>query len=216
MIDVLGRAPAVLAGPSISSEYRPARQRGSSTVGDADEIAEPDDGGCRDFQAFRSEQDAIRRDDVGLLLQYEDYRPSRRYDCEGLLRRVQYERSTHGWIAASITTALLRLGLSLGFVSLLEPPDPLSPARMLDSVGLHACNLVEGKACAWCLQPNAPVPGPSHVRARPDQIGAARGVFRKRAGRLPLFLACGGLVANRVPESLGNLIRPHSVCYSYN
>jgi hypothetical protein len=97
VIDVLRRVPAVLTGPTVSGEHRPASQGGPSSIRDADEVAEPNHRRRGDLQVLGPEEDPIRRDDVGLLLEYEDDCPSRRYDGEGLLRRVENEGSAHDW-----------------------------------------------------------------------------------------------------------------------
>jgi hypothetical protein len=93
MVEVLGRATAVLTAVAVAGEHGPARQRYPRSERDPDELDEADHRRCRDRGALGAERGAVVLDDLGLVLEHEDHGPAGRDDAEGLEGGIEQERS---------------------------------------------------------------------------------------------------------------------------
>jgi hypothetical protein len=95
VVDVLGRAAAVLAHPAVPGEHGAARQRGSGAVGDMDEVAQLHPRRGRHTEALGSKDHAVGMYGVCLSLEHEDNCPAGRNHRQGLKRGIEDEGSTH-------------------------------------------------------------------------------------------------------------------------
>jgi len=126
VIEVLGRRAAVLAGPRVPGENGAPGEWGLGPVRDPDEVPEPEYRWSFDLVPLGTEDHAIGDDDLRLLLQDEHHRPPGGHDCQRLVGRVEYERSSHSGPAASIASGLR------------------NPAQVLESAKSQGCNPAEG------------------------------------------------------------------------
>jgi hypothetical protein len=105
VIEVLGRTAAVLAGPRVAGEESATGQRGVRPERHVHEMAQTDDRWRLDLVSLGAKYHPVRYEHLGLVLQDEDDCPPGRDHCKRLMRRVEYERSSHGQGAASIASA---------------------------------------------------------------------------------------------------------------
>jgi hypothetical protein len=94
VVDVLGRAAAVLAAVVVPGEDRPPGQRDARPERDPHEVGEADHARDGHAEALGVQLGVIARDDLGLLLQDEDDRPPHRDHAERLEAGVEHQRSS--------------------------------------------------------------------------------------------------------------------------
>jgi hypothetical protein len=106
VVDVLGRAPAVLALVVVADEHRPARQRGPRPVRHPHVVIEAHDARAGDLEALGAENDTVRVQHLGLTLEGEYQRPPHRHDTQRLQGHIQNQCSSQG--ASIIGMAVMR------------------------------------------------------------------------------------------------------------
>lgn len=94
VIDVFGGPAAVLALEVIAHEDRSPGQRRARAIGHFYEVVKPDDAGGCEGQLFRVEDVTVGMDDLGFPLKREYDCPPYRHNAQGLVGRVQNQRSS--------------------------------------------------------------------------------------------------------------------------
>lgn len=96
MIEVLGRASAVLALMFVAEEHRATRGCNRTLARHMDVVTKTNDSGSDQRCPFAPPDRRMRRDDVGTATENENNRPPSRDDGKRLIGGVENQRPCHG------------------------------------------------------------------------------------------------------------------------
>src|SRR5918992_2577921 len=94
VVDVFGRAAAVLALVGVPNEDSPPRQRCARPVRNLHEVVQADHAGGLDLEGLRTKHRPIGLEDLSLALESKHERTPHRDDAQRLVRRIQYQGSS--------------------------------------------------------------------------------------------------------------------------